>query len=431
MPRKATGQVRYNATHGCYETRLRYQDGKRLWVLMAKGLSRLQAEARSRAWAKTAKGSPSPAPRPRAVAQPGVETVDEHFERWAADRERRGLVTVYDDRCRFYAHVSPVIGQLAMARATANDIEDVKDALNAKASAGFYITRTGRRQRFSAKAAMNAWMVVKAHFRDASMKGEVRALRVRDDNPVASLPNTTVPSRKAKQFLYPSEMIALVSCAAIKLHWRRAYALAAYAYLRAGELEALTWADVDVAHRTISVNKARQADNTIGPPKNGEARTVPIEETLVPLLTVMRAEAGADVRERLGARGKPAQVEAEIAATPALVMPQRNNRGLILREDLERAGVTRGDLFARDATRTPMTFHDLRATGITWSAVRGAPPFELQANAGHKSVSTTEKYIRKASGLRRGFGEAFPALPVSLLQRLTGNRSGTSERAGS
>lgn len=416
MPPKVTGQVRFNPTHGCYETRVRYQDGKRLWILMPKGLTRLQAEARSRSWAKTAKASPSPPPRARAVAQPGIETVDDYFERWSADRKRRGLVTVYDDICRYHAHVSPVIGQMAMARITSDQIEDVKDALNAKASAGHYTNAKLRRHRFSFKSAQNVWMVVKSMFRDASSKGEIRAFRVRKDNPVNDLPNTTAPTRKAKQFLYPSELLAVVSLPAIKIHWRRAYAISTYAYVRAGELEALTWGDVDVEHRTISVNKGVQSDGTIGPPKNGEARTVPIEETLAPLLTVMRSEATTAVRERLGDKAKPQAVQAAVGVEPVIFMPQRNSRADILKADLARAGITRADLFARDATRTPMTFHDLRATGITWCAIRGDQPFELQANAGHKSVTTTEKYIRKAIGLRRGFGEVFPALPTSILQ---------------
>lgn len=51
-----------------------------------------------------------------------------------------------------------------------------------------------------------------------------------------------------------------------------------------------------------------------------------------------------------------------------------------------------------------MTWHDLRATGITWRAVRGDEPLE-----------TTQKYIREAEVIRDGFGEVFPPLPASLL----------------
>ena len=65
-----------------------------------------------------------------------------------------------------------------------------------------------------------------------------------------------------------------------------------------------------------------------------------------------------------------------------------------------------------------MTFHDLRATGITWCAVRGDDALKIKQRAGHKSFSTTEGYIREAENLRDAFGEVFPALPQGLLGSL-------------
>jgi hypothetical protein len=41
-----------------------------------------------------------------------------------------------------------------------------------------------------------------------------------------------------------------------------------------------------------------------------------------------------------------------------------------LRTDLETAGITRAELFANDATQEWVTFYELRATGITWRAMR-------------------------------------------------------------
>jgi len=62
-----------------------------------------------------------------------------------------------------------------------------------------------------------------------------------------------------------------------------------------------------------------------------------------------------------------------------------------------------------------MTFHDLRATGITWMAVQGVDPLKIKQRAGHANLSTTERYIRVAEELRPGFGEVFPPLPRSIL----------------
>jgi len=64
-----------------------------------------------------------------------------------------------------------------------------------------------------------------------------------------------------------------------------------------------------------------------------------------------------------------------------------------------------------DETRKPITFHDLRATGITWMAARGDDPLRSKQRAGHSSFSTTEGYILEAENLGASFGRVFPPLP--------------------
>jgi integrase len=68
--------------------------------------------------------------------------------------------------------------------------------------------------------------------------------------------------------------------------------------------------------------------------------------------------------------------------------------------------VKRADLFADNDRQKHITFHDLRATGITWMAVRGDDPLRIKQRAGHSSFSTTEMYIREAENLAAGFGDA-------------------------
>ena len=87
-----------------------------------------------------------------------------------------------------------------------------------------------------------------------------------------------------------------------------------------------------------------------------------------------------------------------------------------LHENLRTAGVTRPELF--DSTRPTskaIRYYDLRATGITWCAVRNEHPQAIMRHAGHSGFETTQKYIRIADDVREGFGEPFPPLPDQLL----------------
>ncbi len=96
-------------------------------------------------------------------------------------------------------------------------------------------------------------------------------------------------------------------------------------------------------------------------------------------------------------------------------MPPREHGAATLRRHLEAVGITRATLFAADATRTTITFHELRATGITWRTVRGDEPLKIQRSAGHSDLTTTQRYIREATVFADGFREVFPVLPRSLV----------------
>jgi hypothetical protein len=74
--------------------------------------------------------------------------------------------------------------------------------------------------------------------------------------------------------------------------------------------------------------------------------------------------------------------------------------------------VKRPQLFTNDTRHKHITWHDLRATGITWIAVGGDDPLRIKQRAGHATFSTTEGYIREAENLREGFGSPFPQLPT-------------------
>jgi integrase len=58
-----------------------------------------------------------------------------------------------------------------------------------------------------------------------------------------------------------------------------------YTGLRPGELQALTWADVDLEARTLTVSKSFERESRVKAPKTFQGRrVVPLHESLLPLL---------------------------------------------------------------------------------------------------------------------------------------------------
>jgi integrase len=79
--------------------------------------------------------------------------------------------------------------------------------------------------------------------------------------------------------------------------------------------------------------------------------------------------------------------------------------------------VCRDALHEADATRTAMTFHCLRDTGLTHMAVRGDGILRIQWRAGHTDFKTTEGYVQRGRVEARRIGERLPALPPEVLQQ--------------
>jgi integrase len=105
-----------------------------------------------------------------------------------------------------------------------------------------------------------------------------------------------------------------------------------------------------------------------------------------------------------------------------LSLDNRTSKGKELRTALLRAGCKRADLHASDDNRRPLTFHDLRATGITWMAMRGDSPTDIMERVGHQHLSTTELYLRRGRLLVAARERVFPPLPECILGRRSGLR---------
>jgi integrase len=183
-----------------------------------------------------------------------------------------------------------------------------------------------------------------------------------DAGRLPAMPKLPALPKKGKKKFFPMtreqvEKILEVSFPA----WRLAFALAAYAGLRAGEVRALRWSDVDLDSRLIIVRQSccKGATST---PKSGHEREIPISELLVPLL--------GDAKGPKSLVAKPMRRE------------QWGESGLIqaFRSASQKAGIA------------GFRFHDLRHYFVTQLFRGGGAAPAVQALAGHLHLSTTQQY---------------------------------------
>ncbi|RYE94985.1 MAG: hypothetical protein EOO75_00490 [Myxococcales bacterium] len=322
-------------------------------------------------------------------APPEGELFGEWVKRWLDARAARKLRSLKDDRSRLRTHVLPLLKDKPMATITSEDLQALVNMLDRRIHADEMSWRTAK----------NVWALVSKVFADARRSKDL-TLRVRRDNPAAEVSPPDVGVRKLKTFLFPSELAALLACDRVPGRWKRLLVLSVYLYPRAGELEALQCEDIDTTHGTVSIHQATDRYRNVGEirsTKTGVGRRFRVEDTVMPLLIAMINEAGG--------RG------------PIVKMPPAEDLAGRLRQYLEWAGVTRTALYAdpKDRTRKRITWHDLRATGITWRAVRGDDPLKIQRAAGHSDLATTQGYIRVAEDLGEEFGQVFAPLPPDVV----------------
>lgn len=336
----------------------------------------------------------------------GLETADAWHERFVQSRDSKEQ---QKNGGKWKKWVSPVLGSTPMVEVTREQIEEVRDRLDA-AQRAFHEHGRGE-GRIMPKTALNLWSVVTSAFKH-SCSSKDRSLRVREDNPCTGvLPPDKGDSRR-KPWLYPREIAKLLACElpTVPLEWRRLYAVAVYTYLRPGELAELRWSDFDLEAGVLSISRAWSwIEKSVGPPKtrNG-VRRLPLAPTLVELLEVMSSGKRAD----------------------ALVFPRFRTMGhskaaLKIRKHLAAAGVADARLSDSSATRMHVGFRSLRDTGITWLALAGTPIQHMQRRAGHDNMQTTMGYVKEAEDLTGGtLGEPFAPLPLCLFGEVTGPVTG-------
>jgi integrase len=153
------------------------------------------------------------------------------------------------------------------------------------------------------------------------------------------------------------------------------YALAIFSGMRAGELAALEWPDIDLDRRLIAVQRSFD-----GPTKSDRVRYVPILDPLLPVLCEWR-------------RKHPGRLVFTNMAG-AMFAPSARIFQEVLHRVLGAAEFPRVQRLGRD--RPYVRFHDLRHTFASQWVMKGGDLFKLQKILGHQSVQMTMRYAHLA-----------------------------------
>jgi integrase len=166
---------------------------------------------------------------------------------------------------------------------------------------------------------------------------------------------------------------------------RIAVILAAWCQLRRGEVRGLRRCDVDLEQGTLRVNitktTAMSGHTIIKEPKTRAGRrTVAIPPNIVVELVH--------------------HMDTLVGASSDDYVIERSNRSLSVAWDHARTKTGRKEL----------RFHDLRHSGLTWSAATGASIAELMRRAGHASQSAAVRYQHATDDRDRVLANALAVL---------------------
>jgi integrase len=300
------------------------------------------------AWRQDAKV----AVRTGGLLAPSPITLAEAAQEWLHRAEAGMIRTRSGDRykpaaIRAYRHalecrILPRFGHKRLSDLSAIMLQDFIDELLA----------AGR----SPSTIRNALLPLRAIYRRAHQRGEVTV------NPTSKLALPAVRGGRGRVARADEAMTLL---AALPASERGLWATALYAGLRMGELQALDWEDIDLAHNLIRVERSwdRQA-GYIEPKSRAGKRRVPLTQTLRAHLLNHRLQQGT------GGSGRVFTNSRSGAFTPSVT----NHRA-------KTAWATAG--------LNPISLHECRHTYAAYMIAAGVNPKALSTYMGHSTITIT------------------------------------------
>lgn len=295
-----------------------------------------------------------PAAKP---TRPGSHAWQELVDLWETKKAHKRSLA--DDLSRIRNHLTPVLGREVVEAIGPEHITRVEAALHAKRrrKAG-----PGRSKgAIGAATQKRVLVLLQGMLKMAHREGWIAAVPFIEKPPVPEKP---------KQFIETREQIRAFLAAAKAQPYPGAhelYALAVTTGLRASELIALDWTDLDLDRGVVTVWRSGRGETT----KSGKVRYVPMPAEIGGLMRAWQAR----------------------CPTPDIVFPSLNdqrqtNASRVFRQIFHRCRV--------EAGIPRLTFHGLRHTFGSHFVMNGGNINTLQRLMGHASVTTTEQYAHLA-----------------------------------
>jgi integrase len=284
-------------------------------------------------------------------------TLADAWERWLAYRSVSPrplrLSTLADYRSAYRRHIGPRLGTMPLSR------------IDGAMIAQFVVDLAD--DGVAAKRRSNILVPLRARLSWHHRIGEF----ARDP---AGWFDAPAPAADERRILTLAEVERLVE--ATPRPYRAFVATAAWTGMRLGELRALTWADIDLNARLITVDKTRYRQRVQRATKNGDSRVVPIPPHLAVELAAWRRERppAPDDLVFCGKRGTPIDGD--------------DFRRRVFAPALVQAGLD-------PATR----IHDLRHTSASLYLASGATVREVMEIHGWRRMETALRYLHTTAPL--------------------------------
>ena len=299
----------------------------------------------------------------------GRVTLAEWSDRWLSGRTDLRPVTRAKYRHMLDRHVLPVLGHHELAKLRPSAVRSWYMDMKAR-----YVSTADDAYRMLRAILTTAVTDELIHRNPCQVKGAGQARA--QERPVASI----------------AELAAAVTAA--EPQYRLALLLPAWCQLRRGEVLGLQRRDVDLVNRTVrierSVIRPMKGGTNFGPPKTAAGqRTISVPANVMPAL-----------------RG---HLDSYVGPEPTAWLFTAQDGGPMVPSTLNRVW----QRARRAIDRPDLHYHDLRHSGLTWSAASGASVAELMRRGGHAHPAAALRYQHATEDRDRAIADALANLAAA------------------